>query len=96
MGRIEKTGVYLSVLLIGILLFLIFFSRNGIMDYQALKAKEALVASQAAAAKQANKGIEKEIKNLQEDIRYIKHLAKHEHDMAEPDELIFRKQPTQD
>ena len=96
MGKVEKTGVYLAVLLIGILMFLIFFSRNGIMDYQALKSKEAQVASQAMAARQANKGIEKEIKNLLEDIRYIKHLAKHEHDMAEPDELIFRQQPSQD
>lgn len=97
MGTFERTGVYLAILLICFLFFLIFFSRNGIMDYQALKAKEAQVALQTTAARQANKTLEKEIKSLrEEERRYIRHLAKHEHDMAAPDELIFRQQPSKD
>ena len=37
-----------------------------------------------------NYQLENEIKSLKTDINYIKHVAKHEHDMAEEDELIFK------
>ena len=38
----------------------------------------------------ANQKIENEIQSLKTDMDYIKHVAKHEHDMAEEDELIFK------
>ncbi len=74
-----------------ILLGMIFFSTNGVMDYRVLKDKEARVAAQADKEAAENRKIEKEIKSLKHDINYIKHLAKHEHEMAEPDELIFKE-----
>jgi len=39
---------------------------------------------------QENQKLETEIKSLKTDMDYIKHVAKHEHDMAEEDELIFK------
>jgi cell division protein FtsB len=35
--------------------------------------------------------MEKEILKLKTDIEYIKHLAKHEYEMAAQDELIFKE-----
>ena len=91
MTTVEKIGFYLGIGVALILLGLIFFSTNGVMDYRALKAKEAKVAGQAEKETSENSKIEKEIKSLKQDINYIKHLAKHEHEMAEPDELIFKE-----
>ena len=90
MTLFEKAGFYVGILLTLVLLFLIFFSKNGIMDYGNLKKQEAGIAVQAAQAEKENRKIEKEINSLKHDMNYIKHLAKHEHEMAEPDELIFK------
>lgn len=95
MGMMEKTAFYLTIALIGLISFLIFFSKNGIVDYNTLKAKEAQVASRVIEAKATNRKLEKEIQSLRDDIQYIKHLAKHEHDMAEPGELIFKQQSSE-
>ncbi|MCF8092116.1 MAG: septum formation initiator family protein [Desulfotignum sp.] len=91
MGMIEKIGFYLTLGLLVMLLFMIFFSRNGIRDHQLLEAKKKAVVSQVNIARQENKKMERQILRLQKDIEYIKHLAKHEHGMAEPDELIFKQ-----
>ena len=37
-----------------------------------------------------NENLESEINSLKTDMDYIKHIAKHEHDMAEEDEIIFK------
>lgn len=55
-----------------------------------LKGKERSVLSQIQTIDQENEKLENEIKSLKTDINYIKHVAKHEHDMAEEDELIFK------
>jgi len=89
----EKTVFYVGILLTLLLLFMIFFSEHGVMDYNKLKKQEALIAVQAAQTATANRKIEREINSLKLDIDYIKHLAKHEHGMAEPDELIFKNTP---
>ncbi|MBA3008686.1 MAG: septum formation initiator family protein [Proteobacteria bacterium] len=86
----EKAGFYVGILLTLVLLLLIFFSKNGIMEYGNLKKQEAEIAVQAAQTEKENRKIEKEINSLKHDMNYIKHLAKHEHEMAEPDELIFK------
>jgi cell division protein FtsB len=72
---------------------MIFFSEHGIMDYGKLKKQEDQIAVQAAQTVKDNRKIEREIKSLKLDIDYIKHLAKHEHGMAEPDEFIFKDTP---
>jgi cell division protein FtsB len=69
---------------------MIFFSKNGILDYTQLKKQESEISAQAVQAEKENQKIEKEIKSLKHDINYIKHLAKHEQEMAEPGELIFK------
>ncbi len=90
MTIIEKIGFYISVFIFVILLFFIFFSENGIFDYRMLKGRERVVLDQIYTIDQENQKLEKEIESLKTDMNYIKHVAKHEHDMAEEDELIFK------
>lgn len=90
MTRFEKTGFYLSLLAFVILLFLIFFSKNGVFDYKTLSGKEKIVLKQVQTIDEQNHTLEMEIQRLKTDIDYIKHVAKHEHDMAEEGELIFK------
>lgn len=89
----EKTAFYVGILLTLVLLFLIFFSKNGVMEYGKLKRQESEIAAQMVQKARENRKIEKEIKSLKHDINYLKHLAKHEHGMAEPGELIFKDTP---
>lgn len=93
MTVIERIGFYLTALLILFLLVLIFFSRNGILDYRELKEKEAAVMARILDVEKENRQLERQIKSLQSDIDYIRHLAKHEHEMVEPGELIFKTKP---
>ena len=86
----EKTAFYVGILLTLVLLFLIFFSKNGIMEYEKLKRQESEIAAHTLQVARENKKIEQEIKSLKHDIDYLKHLAKHEHEMVEPGELIFK------
>ncbi|MCP4761151.1 MAG: septum formation initiator family protein [archaeon] len=90
MTIVEKTGFYLSIFVIIILLVLIVFSKNGFLDYRSLKQKNAAIQDQVDKVESENRKLEKEIISLKTDMNYIKHLAKHEYDMAEEDELIFK------
>ena len=91
MGRIEKIGFYLSLLFMGLFLVYIFFSTHGIQDYRKLFRQKASVFTQIDIVKQENRQIENQIVRLKQDAEYIRHLAKHEQGMAEPDELIFKQ-----
>ncbi len=91
MTKFEKTAVYLSIGIIIALIFLIIFSDHGYFDYKALKTKETIILDQAFEAQTENRNLENEIQRLKTDSEYIKHVAKHEHDMAEPEELIFKE-----
>jgi cell division protein FtsB len=90
MTILEKTGLYVSIFIIVALLFLFVFSTHGVLDYKMLKRKEIRVLDQIKTIDLANQKLENEIKSLKTDMNYIKHVAKHEHDMAEKDELIFK------
>lgn len=90
---IEKIGIGLSILLIVAVLGLIVFSKNGILDYRELKRKQAALQNQVKEVDLKNKVLEKEIIRLKTDMAYIKHIAKHEHDMSAEDELIFKDKP---
>lgn len=94
--KFEKTGLLFCLFIIILLIFLIVFSENGILDYRALKKKEATISDQTQLFDAKNRKLESEITRLKTDTEYIKHVAKHVHDMAEEDELIFKdKQETQ-
>lgn len=90
MTILEKICFYLGLGFGLVLLLMILFSKNGVMDYRQLKEKEARLSAKAALQEQKNRKLEKEIISLKQDIEYIKHLAKHEHGMAETGELIFK------
>ena len=90
MTMVEKTGLYVSIFIIVVLLFLIVFSKNGILDYKILKGKETVILNQVRTVDLENQKLEDEVKSLKTDMNYIKHVAKHEQDMAEEDELIFK------
>ena len=72
---------------------LIVFSKKGVLEYRELKKQEEAITIQLKAADESNLAVENEIKSLKTDMEYIKHVAKHEHDMAEEDELIFKEKP---
>ena len=90
MTIVEKMGLYVSIFIIVVVLFLIVFSKHGVLDYKMLKGKETTVLNQIQTIDRENETLENEIKSLKTDMNYIKHVAKHEHDMAEQDELIFK------
>ncbi|MGD9824585.1 MAG: septum formation initiator family protein [Desulfobacter sp.] len=93
MTRMEKICLYLAVGGAVILLFMFFFSTSGVMDYNRLKSRQDQLDAQFAIAVSQNSKMEKEILKLKTDIEYIKHLAKHEHEMAAQDELVFKEKP---
>lgn len=92
MTKFEKTAVFFSISIIIVLIFLIVFSKHGFLDYRQLKNKEAVVLDIMNNIRIENQILENEIQRLKTDIEYIKHIAKHEHDMAEEEELIFKDQ----
>lgn len=89
----ETICLYLAMGGAVILLFMFFFSTRGVMDYNRLKSRQDQLEAQAAIAVRQNSKMEKEILKLKTDIEYIKHLAKHEHEMAAQDELVFKEKP---
>lgn len=86
----EKIFLYLAMGGVVILLFMFFFSTQGVLDYSRLKSRQNQLEARAAIAVNQNSKMEKEILRLKTDIEYIKHLAKHEHEMAAQDELVFK------
>lgn len=87
----EKICLYLVMAGAVILFIMFFFSTRGFMDYNRLKTRQNQLEAQAVIARSQNLKMEKEIMKLKTDIEYIKHLAKHEHEMAAPDELVFKE-----
>ena len=90
MKILEKAGLYFSIFIIIALLALIVFSKNGVLDYMVLKQNQTAIHDQVDGVDLENQKVENEIISLKTDMSYIKHVAKHEHDMAEGDELIFK------
>ena len=87
----EKICFYLAMGGAVILLFMFFFSTRGVVDYSRIKSRQEKLEAQVAIAESQNSKLEKEILKLKTDIEYIKHLAKHEHEMAAQDELVFKE-----
>jgi cell division protein FtsB len=94
MTMVEKAGYSLSLIFILILMCFIVFSKNGVLDYRKLTKKEAVIVEKINQTDRITKKLENEIISLKNDMEYIKHVAKHEHDMAEKDELIFKDTPS--
>lgn len=93
MTTVEKVGLYMAIFFIATLLCLIAFSENGIFDHRSIKQKEEGVLNQIRIVELENQKLENEVNTLKTDMEYIKHLAKHEHDMIEEDELMFKDKP---
>lgn len=91
MTTVEKIGLYLGVGVVLMLLGMFFFSTHGFFDYSALRKQELQVNARNLLESRENRKIEKEINRLKYDLEYIRHMAKHEYGMAEPDELVFKK-----
>ena len=73
-----------------VLLFIIIFSNNGIIDcYHLSQAKQGILFENK---KIENKNLQllRQIHRLTHDKIYIEHVAKHEFGMAGADELVFR------
>ncbi len=90
MKILEKSGVFLCIGGILILLSLIVFAKHGILDYRILLQKEGRISVQVNQIENKNKHLEAEIKKFKTDIHYIKHVAKHDYGMTEKDEIIFK------
>jgi len=90
MTTVEKAGLYSATVFIAALLCLIVFSENGILDFKSIRQKEQGVLNQTREVEMENQKLENEVNALKTNMEYIKHLAKHEHDMIEEDELIFK------
>ena len=86
----EKSGLFLCIGGILVLLFLIVFTKHGILDYRALAQKEKRISVQVNDIEKKNNHLETEIKKLKTDVGYIKHIAKHDYEMVEEDEIIFK------
>lgn len=93
MTTVEKASLYLTVFFIAALLGLMVFSENGLLDYNTIMNKEQDALDQIRTAELENRKLENEINALKTDMEYLKHLAKHEHDMIEEDELMFKDKP---
>lgn len=93
MTTVEKASLYLTVFFIAVLLGLMAFSENGIFDYRTIMDKEQSALDQIHMVESENQKLENEINALKTDMEYLKHLAKHEHDMIEEDELMFKDKP---
>lgn len=81
---IAALAVFLS------LIFLIVFSKHGLIDYKKFKDQEKAVLQEAEKMTIKNKTLEERVYKLKTDPEYIKHVAKHEYDMAERDEIVFK------
>ncbi|THB80521.1 MAG: septum formation initiator family protein [Desulfobacteraceae bacterium] len=92
----EKLGVLFSVFVIIILFLLIVFGRDGLMDLKQLKQKEQEVLTQTHKIEEKNQVLAHEIHDLKTDPEYVEHVARHEHEMAAGDELVFRIREKQD
>lgn len=90
MPNIDKLGVVFFVFIIIVLMVLIIFGRNGLIDYKQLKIKENETNQQTILIEDENRKLEKEIYDLKTSPDYIEHVAKHEHEMVAEDELIFK------
>ena len=86
MTILEKAGLYLTIFIIINLFTFIGFSKNGVLDYMELKKSHTDILEQINEVGLKNQKLENEIISL-------KHVAKHEHDMAEKDDLIFKDKP---
>jgi cell division protein FtsB len=90
MSTIEKTGFIFAVLLVFLLLGLIIFSENGVFDYRKLIQKEKNVHVQIGIVDRENRKLELEINKIKTDSQYVQHLARHEYNLVEAEEFVFR------
>ncbi len=79
-----------GIAILFVLLFLIIFSSNGIVDYYHLSKKKQSVLIDNQKIEEKNSKLSRQINRLKNDKEYIEHVAKHEFGMAGSDELVFK------
>lgn len=79
-----------GIVILFVLLFIIIFSHNGIVDYYHLSQtkQSGLIDNEKIVEK--NLQLSRQINRLKNDKVYIEHVAKHEFGMAGVDEFVFR------
>ena len=87
--------MFLSIGIALVLLLLLVFGNHGLINYQKLMAKEEQVAEQSEQIRRENRVLGAEVDKLKTDAEYIKHVAKHEYEMVEEDDMIFKDEHPQ-
>ena len=79
-----------GIIILFVLLFLIIFSHNGVVDYYHLSKEKQSVLVDNQKIEEKNSKLSRQINRLKNDKEYIEHVAKHEFGLAGTDELVFR------
>lgn len=88
--KTNKTYIACVILFGLISLYFTCFGEYSVFENIKLKKQEVQILKNVREMDRKNKDFEREIARLETDLNYIKHLAKHKHDMAEEDEIIFK------
>lgn len=86
----EKIALFFTVMLLLLMLVLIVFSKNGVLDYSRLEKEKAAVLRENQKIKSRNQMLVREIRRLKHDLEYIRHVARHELGMTGEDDVVFK------
>ena len=86
----EKMFLFFTIALLLLVLVLIVFSKNGVLDYTRLAKEKAAVLQEKEQIKNRNQSLEQEIRRLKHDLDYLRHVARHDLKMTAEDDVIFK------
>lgn len=86
----EKIFLFFTIMLFLLVLSLIVFSKNGVLDYTRLEKEKAAVLQKNAKIKSSNQSLSREIRRLKQDLDYLRHVARHDLGMTAEDEVVFK------
>lgn len=86
----EKFFLSCTIMIFLLVLALIVFSKNGLLDYTRLEKEKAAVLRENAKIKSQNQSLAREIRRLKKDPDYIRHVAGHDLGMRAENEVIFK------
>ncbi len=86
----EKVGLFFTIMFLLLVLGLIVFSKNGILDYTSLAKEKAAVVRENERIRKRNQILVQQIHRLRNDPEYIRHVAKHDLGMTAADDVVFK------
>mgnify|MGYP006433076567 CR=1 FL=1 len=86
----EKFFLSCTGMIFLLVLALIVFSKNGLLDYTRLEKEKAAVLRENAKIQSRNQSLLREIRRLKRDPDYIRHVARHDMGMSAENEVIFK------